>query len=224
MNESEEEKMRAEARTAEHLRILVSRYPALAPLNGEIRRGCELLIDAFEAGRKLLVCGNGGSAADADHIVGELMKGFVLRRAVAPVLCEKLIAQDAEMGARMAKSLQQGLPAIALTQASALLSAFANDVDPALVYAQQVLGLGAAGDVFWGISTSGNAKNVLHAAVAARALGLKVLGMTGEGGGMLAKFCDVCIAAPERETYKVQELHLPIYHTICLAVEAALFS
>jgi D-sedoheptulose 7-phosphate isomerase len=224
MKESTEVKMRAEAQIAERVRTLVYRYPALAPLGAEIRGACELLVTAFEAGRKLLVCGNGGSAADADHIVGELMKSFVLRRALAPELREKLVGQDTEMGARMAESLQQGLPAIALTQAHSLISAFANDADPALIYAQQVLGYGAAGDVFWGISTSGNAKNVVHAAVAARALGLKVIGMTGEGGGALAKFCDVRLAVPERETYKVQELHLPIYHAICLAVEASIFS
>ena len=128
------------------------------------------------------------------------------------------------MGGRLAKSLQGALPAIALTQHAALSTAFANDADPMLAFAQQLLGYGVAGDLFWGISTSGNAKNVLHAAVTARALGLKVLGMTGQGGGELAKFCDICIAVPERGNWKVQELHLPVYHAICLAVEAAFFS
>jgi D-sedoheptulose 7-phosphate isomerase len=216
--------MRGESRTAVILRELLARHPALAPLGGDLAGACGLLIGAFEAGRKLLVCGNGGSAADADHIVGELMKGFVLRRPVGPELRDKFITQDAAIGARLAGSLQLGLPSIALTQASALASAFANDVDPSLVYAQQVLGHGVAGDVFWGISTSGNSKNVVQAAVAARALGLKVLGMTGEGGGELARFCDVLLAVPERETWKAQELHLPVYHAICLAVESAFFS
>lgn len=216
--------MTADGKTAGIVAGLLARYPALAPLGEGISGACGLLIESFASGGKLLVCGNGGSAADADHIVGELMKGFVLRREVGADLRDKLITADPGMGPRLALSLQRGLPAIALTQAAALISAFANDADPCLVYAQQVLGYGAPGDVFWGISTSGNAKNVLHAAVAAKALGLRVLGLTGEGGGELAKFCDLLLAVPERETYKVQELHLPVYHAICLAVEAAFFS
>jgi D-sedoheptulose 7-phosphate isomerase len=216
--------MRGELRMAEILRELLGRRPALAPLGEDLSKACGLLIGAFEAGRKLLVCGNGGSAADADHIVGELMKGFVLRRPVGSDLRDKFIATDPVIGARLAGSLQLGLPSIALAQAAALVSAFANDVDPSLVYAQQVLGHGVAGDVFWGISTSGNSKNVVQAAVAAKALGLKVLGLTGEGGGELAKFCDILLAVPERETWKAQELHLPIYHAICMAAEAAFFS
>jgi D-sedoheptulose 7-phosphate isomerase len=216
--------MKAEGTTDGIVAGLLARYPALSPLGDGIRAACALLIEAFAAGRKLLVCGNGGSAADADHIVGELMKGFALRRPLGPELRDKLITADPAMGARLGESLQGGLPAVSLAQATALISAFANDVDPVLVYAQQVLGLGAAGDVFWGISTSGNAKNVLHAAVAARALGLRVIGLTGEGGGELARFCDILLAVSERETYRAQELHLPVYHAICLAVEAAFFS
>jgi D-sedoheptulose 7-phosphate isomerase len=211
-------------RTSYYIGELIDRYPLLAPLSGELGRACGLLIAAYGAGAKLLVCGNGGSAADADHIVGELMKGFVLRRTVPSDLRRKFVAADPEMGARMAESLQMGLPALSLAAHTSLLSAFANDVDPMLVYAQQVLGYGVAGDLFWGISTSGNSKNVLHGAVAARALGLKVIGLTGEGGGKLARFCDVLLAVSERETWKVQELHLPIYHAICRAVEAACFS
>jgi D-sedoheptulose 7-phosphate isomerase len=215
--------MKDEEETAARVDALIVRHPALEPLGAEIQRACALLIAAFKAGNKLLVCGNGGSAADADHIVGELMKSFVAPRPLAPALREKLLAADPELGARLAQSLQVGLPAIALTGHAALSSAFGNDVDPALTYAQQLLGYGAPGDIFWGISTSGNAKNVLYAAVAARALGLEVIAMTGSGGGALARQADVHLAAPERETYKVQELHLPIYHTICLAVEAAFF-
>ncbi len=216
--------MRGEAETRIHVDELVLRHPALSPLAPEIRAACALLIEAFASGHKVLVCGNGGSAADADHIVGELMKGFVLKRELPPELRGRLVAQDAEMGGRLALSLQGALPAIALTQHPALSTAFANDADSALAFAQQLLGFAVAGDVFWGISTSGNAMNVLHAAVTARALGLKVLGMTGQGGGALAKFCDICLAVPERETYKVQELHLPVYHTICLTLEVTFFS
>jgi D-sedoheptulose 7-phosphate isomerase len=216
--------MRGNNNITECLGVLLARRPELEPLGPSIRRACELLIEAFEGGKKLLVCGNGGSAADADHIVGEMMKGFVRKRPLAQGLRERLAAADPVMGSRMAGSLQAGLPAMALTQHASLSTAFSNDVDPALVFAQQLLGYGAPGDLLWAISTSGNASNVVHAAVAARAMGIKVIGMTGEGGGTLAKFCDLLLAAPERETYKVQELHLPIYHAICLAVEAAFFS
>jgi D-sedoheptulose 7-phosphate isomerase len=215
--------MRTDLRTAGIVEELLSRRPALAPLRAHILGACELLIGCFEAGGKLLVCGNGGSAADADHIVGELMKGFVLARPLGPGLRDKFIAADPAIGPRLAESLQRGLPALALTQHPALSSAFANDVDPELVFAQQLLGYGAAGDVFWGISTSGDSKNVVSAAVVARALGLKVLGLTGEGGGELARFCDILLAVPERETWKAQELHQSVYHAICLAVEAAFF-
>ncbi len=208
---------------APRVRELVARYPSLAPLGAQVEGAISLLITAFEAGGKLLVCGNGGSAADSDHIVGELMKGFVAKRPLAPALRERLVAADAELGPRLAASLQVGLPAISLNGHQALSSAFSNDVDPTMVYAQQLLGYAAPGDVFLGISTSGNSRSVLGAAVAAKALGLKVIALTGEGGGKLAKQADILLAAPERETYKVQELHLPIYHTICLAVEAAFF-
>ena len=216
--------MRGEAETRIHVDELVLRHPALFALAPEIRAACALLIEAFASGHKVLVCGNGGSAADADHIVGELMKGFVLKRELPPELRGRLVAQDAEMGGRLALSLQGALPAIALTQHPSLSTAYANDVDSALAFSQQLLGYAVAGDVFWGISTSGNAKNVLHAAVTARALGLKVLGLTGQGGGALTKSCDICLAVPERETYKVQELHLPVYHAICLTLEATFFS
>jgi D-sedoheptulose 7-phosphate isomerase len=190
----------------------------------DIRAACVLLVERFEAGGKLLVCGNGGSAADAEHIVGELMKGFVRARPIGPDLRVKLEAVDPVMGRRLAASLQSALPAIALTGHPSLSSAFANDVDPALVFAQQVLGYGLAGDVLLAISTSGRAVNVLHAAVAARALGLKVIALTGEGGGELAALCDLCLRVPERETWKAQELHQALYHAICLAVEAAFFA
>jgi len=205
------------------LESLSSRVPRLAPLEADIGRACDILISAFRDGRKLLVCGNGGSAADADHIVGELMKGFISRRPLSPDIKAALAAADPELGPRMAESLQLALPAIALTQHAALITAFSNDVDPAMIFAQQVLGYGRPGDVLWAISTSGNSKNVVYAAAAARALGLKVIGLTGLGGGALSRFADVSLAVPEKETYKVQELHLPLYHAVCMAVEGALF-
>jgi D-sedoheptulose 7-phosphate isomerase len=201
----------------------LERHPELLPLDSALAGAASLLVGAFETGHKVLVCGNGGSAADADHIVGELMKGFTNRRPLTGVVRARLAAADSELGPRLADSLQIGLSAIALTQHAALISAFANDVDPEMVYAQQVLGYGVPGDILWGITTSGNAKNVNYAAVAARALGLKVLGMTGRTGGSLASRCDICLQAPETETWKVQELHLPIYHALCLAVESTLF-
>jgi D-sedoheptulose 7-phosphate isomerase len=205
-----------------HRDELLERYPALKPRGDAFCRAAALLVEAYRRGNKLLVCGNGGSAADADHIVGELMKSFVIKRPLPEELRDKLLRTDPELGRRMADALQVGYPAIALAQHSALVSAYANDADPVLVYAQQVLGYGKEGDVFLGISTSGNSKNVLAAAIAARALGLGVIGLTGAGGGKLRSWCDVCIDVPETETYKVQELHLPVYHGLCLAVEKTL--
>ncbi len=205
------------------LDVLVARHGELKGLRGEIEKACALLIEAFKGGRKLLVCGNGGSAADADHIVGEFMKGFVKKRPLAASLRGNLISVDEVKGRRLADTLQASLPAIALGRHTALHSAFGNDADPGLAYAQEVLGYGVTGDVFLGISTSGNASNVVHAAVAARARGLGVIALTGVGGGNLAELADILLAVPERETWKVQELHLPVYHAICLAVESALF-
>jgi D-sedoheptulose 7-phosphate isomerase len=202
----------------------VRRYPALAPKGEEFFRAAQLLVEAYLRGGKLLVCGNGGSAADADHIVGELMKSFVVPRPLPEELRNKLLRTDREWGPRLADSLQSGYPAIALTRHGALLSAYANDADPDLVFAQQVLGYGREGDVFLGISTSGNSPNVVAAAIAAGALGLGVIGLTGAGGGKLRSRCDVCIDVPETETYKAQELHLPIYHGLCLAVEKTLWA
>ncbi len=194
---------------------LVKRYPVLESVKGQIENAYKILETCYENGGKLLIAGNGGSAADSDHIVGELMKGFVKRRPVSAELAEALKQADPERGEELAKKLQGGLPAIALTNHTALSSAFANDVDGMLSYAQQVNGYGKAGDVFLGISTSGNSENVMYAAVTAKAKGLKVIGLTGK----LAKLADVAIIVPEQETYKIQELHLPIYHVLCLMLE-----
>ncbi|MDR0602599.1 MAG: SIS domain-containing protein [Treponema sp.] len=201
---------------------LVERYPVLKPLAGAFFRAAGLLSGAYAGGKKLLVCGNGGSAADADHIVGELMKSFAVSRPLPEEMKRKIREADPETGEYIAGRLQRGYPAIALTQHGALISAYANDEDPSLVYAQQVAGYGTPGDVFLGITTSGNSRNVTAAAVTAKALGLTVLGLTGEGGGKLKAHCDICLAVPARETYKVQELHLPVYHSLCLAVEKTL--
>ena len=207
---------------------LVKRYPVLESVKGQIEDAYKILETCYEDGGKLLIAGNGGSAADSDHIVGELMKGFVKRRPVSAELAEALKQTDPERGEELAKKLQGGLPAIALTNHAALSSAFANDVDGMLSYAQQVNGYGKAGDVFLGISTSGNSENVKRsaaffqkaaAAVTAKAKGLKVIGLTGKTGGKLAKLADVAIIVPEQETYKIQELHLPIYHALCLMLE-----
>ena len=177
-------------------------------------------MEAFNAGGKLLVCGNGGSAADAEHIVGELMKGFRRKRPLPAALCARLAACGA---GGLADRLQGALPAIALTGASPLATAIGNDLDGVLCFAQQVLGYGRSGDVFLGLSTSGNARNVVAAARVARALGLRTMALTGRDGGVLANVVELAVKAPATETYLVQEMHLPIYHALCAAVEEGIF-
>lgn len=202
---------------------LIRRYPILEPVREQIRQVYEILEESYQNGGKLLIAGNGGSAADSEHIVGELMKGFVKRRPVSDELKAALKAADPVRGEKLAAGLQEGLTAIALTGHTALSSAFVNDVDPLMTYAQQVNGYGRRGDVFLGISTSGNAENVMLAAVAAKAKGLKVIGLTGKTGGALAAIADAAVIVPEQETYKIQELHLPIYHCLCLMLEEKFF-
>ena len=201
------------------LNELKKRYPVLESVKDSIQAAYEILEACYEDGGKLLIAGNGGSAADSEHIVGELMKGFVKRRPLSEEMKKALMETDPERGSELAEKLQGGLPAIALTNHAALSSAFANDVDGTLSYAQQVNGYGVSKDVFLGISTSGNAENVMYAAVTAKAKGMKVLGLTGKDGGKLAKIADAAIIVPEKETYKIQELHLPIYHALCLMLE-----
>ena len=202
---------------------LTERYPVLKDSREDIIQAYLVLEESYLQGGKLLVAGNGGSSADANHIVGELMKGFCLPRKVSEEFAEKLKSVDEVRGAQLADKLQGALPAIALDNHNALNTAFLNDVDGALMYAQQVNGYGNAGDVFLGITTSGNAGNVMYAAVVAKAKGLKVIGLTGKTGGKLVGQADVCISVNETETYKVQELHLPIYHCLCLMVEKRFF-
>jgi D-sedoheptulose 7-phosphate isomerase len=201
----------------------LERYPDLESCAAEIAAAGEMLVKAAKEGGKILLCGNGGSAADADHIAGEMVKSFRKKRPIAKSLAEKLTELDAESGALLAEKLQGGVPAISLTFHTALSTAFANDVDPNLVFAQQCQVYGKPGDVFWGISTSGNAKNVYYAALTAKAAGLKVLGLTGKDGGKLKNLCDVCICVNRTETYEVQELHLPIYHALCFYIEDQLW-
>ena len=207
----------------EQLQVLIERYPKLAVCQEDIKKAYELLETAYQQGKKLLVCGNGGSASDSEHIVGELMKEFKLKRRVYGQQAAALKAIDPELGQVLADNLQGALPAISLTAHSSLQTAFMNDVVPELVFAQQVNGYGNEGDVFLGISTSGNSRNVLYAAVNAKAKGLKVIGLTGGKENKLMKYADVCIRVPEMETYKIQELHLPVYHFLCLMLEERFF-
>ena len=206
-----------------YLERLVERYPALDGMKDTIEEAFQIMKASYENGGKLLVCGNGGSASDSDHIVGELMKGFVKKRQVPQEFASALKAVDEEKGAELAKKLQGGLPAIALSGHPGLSTAYLNDVDGDLVYAQQTYGYGRINDVLLGISTSGNSKNVDYAVIAAKAIGMKVIGLTGKDGGRLGKSADAAIIVPEQETYKIQELHLPIYHALCLMLEEHFF-
>lgn len=205
------------------LEELTVRYPALGCCSEEIMRAAEILVESYFSGGKLLIAGNGGSAADSEHIVGEMMKSFVLPKTISPEYAEALVACDPELGAVLRDNLQGALPAIALDGHIALSTAYMNDCEPLLGFAQQVNGYGRPGDVFLGISTSGNSKNVLYAAVAAKARKMKVLGLTGERSNRLEPLCDACIKVPATETFKVQELHLPVYHCLCLMVEKYFF-
>lgn len=207
----------------DYLNDLIGRYPSLASCRDDIKNAFECLVETYRQGGKLLVAGNGGSAADAEHIVGELMKSVNKPRPVDAVYAESLKSVDPEMGEALAETLQGALPAIALSSHPSLNTAFANDCDPEMIFAQQVYGYGRKGDVLLAISTSGGSRNVLYAAVAAKAKGLKVIALTGRSGGRLASLSDISIKVPETETYKVQEFHLPVYHCLCLMLEDILF-
>lgn len=211
-------------RLMRHIDLLVERYPSLESAKNDIVAAYLLLEESYNNGGKLLVAGNGGSAADAEHIVGELMKGFKLPRKPEADFAEKLVEENQELGSVLAENLQGALPAIALDGHSALSTAYMNDCEPLLCFAQQVNGYGKSGDVFLGISTSGNSKNVLFAATTAHAKGMKVIGLTGAKDSKLKDMSDVCIKAPQTETYMIQELHLPIYHCLCLMLEDKFFA
>jgi len=198
-----------------HLSGLMERYPVLKPLRDEIMNAFDALTQSYRNDGKLLVCGNGGSAADADHIVGELMKGFYLKRELDSNVKQKF--------GSLGDKLQGALPAISLTHHTALSTAFQNDVDPSLIYAQQVFGYGKCGDVLFAISTSGNSLNIINAIKIAKASGLVTIGLTGRSGGEMMDLCDICINVPSDITAEVQELHLPVYHTLCAMLEEEFF-
>ena len=199
--------------TAFYLDDLIQRYPVLSPVKEDIRRFYEMLKDTFESGGKLLVAGNGGSCADAEHIVGELAKGFCKKRHVTADFAEKLAGIDPELGPKLAEGLERGLPALALHSHPGLTTAFLNDVNGDWYFGQQLLAQGKKGDIFLAISTSGNSRNIYAAAMVARAMNIPVLGLLGKTGGKVLPL----------ETYKIQELHLPIYHTLCLMLEEHFF-
>lgn len=209
----------------DYLNLLIQRYPVLGACKDSIQKAYDILEECFASGHKLLIAGNGGSCADSEHIVGELMKGFKLPRKCSKEFADKLKAIDETRGAELADKLQGGLPTIALDGHQGLNTAFINDVQGGglLTYAQQVYGYGVEGDVFLGISTSGNSKNVMNAVVVAKAKGIKVIGLTGAKGGELAQNADVAIKVPQTETYMIQELHLPVYHCLCLMLEERFF-
>ncbi len=204
------------------LHELITRHPTLAPLRDTIEAAVTLLYDSCRAGGKLLVCGNGGSCADADHMVGELMKGFLKKRPLTTAQIDAL-AQVCDAPHAFASGLQGAIPAISLGAQSAVLTAYANDVDATMMYAQLAYGYAAHGDVLIAISTSGNSPSIVNAAIAAKAKGARVLALTGASDSRLSATSDITIRAPEQQTYKVQELHLPIYHCLCAALEQRLF-
>lgn len=210
-------------RIAKHLALLISRYPQLESCKDDVERTYQILETCYLHGGKLLIAGNGGSAADSEHIVGELMKGFEKTRKLPWDYREKLVDVDEEMGQVLANNLQGSLPAIALDGHLALTTAYINDCEPLLCFAQQVNGFGASGDVFMGISTSGNSKNILYAATVAKAKGMKVIGLTGAKDSKLSAMADVTIRSPLTRTYMIQEHHLPIYHCLCLMLEERFF-
>lgn len=211
------------AETIREIDILLERFPVLHSLHGELLRCVETLAQTFSNGGKLLVCGNGGSAADSLHITGELMKSFVRKRPIPEAAARKIRAAYPNLAEYYISNLQGTMPTISLVGETALMTAYGNDNTAELVFAQQVYGYGRAGDTLLAISTSGNSVNVLHAARIARVMGLQVIGLTGETGGNLAGLSDTLLAVPSRITYQIQELHLPVYHALCLAVESEMF-
>lgn len=207
----------------DYISELIERYPSLCVCEGSIRDAYRILESSYAAGGKLLIAGNGGSCADSDHICGELLKSFVLKRTPDSEFINSLCKIDEETGAYLSDKLQGSLPVISLCNQTALMTASLNDVDGNVMFAQQVMGYGRKEDVFLGISTSGNSKDVIYAMVVAKAKGLHTIALTGKSGGKIKSIADVSIIVPENETFKIQELHLPVYHALCLALEARFF-
>ena len=205
------------------IKDLFTRYPALFQIAEDIESALKEIILCYENRGKLLLCGNGGSAADCEHIAGELMKGFLKKRPVSDKMRAEMKSASSHLEDDIISRLQCGLPAISLPSMTALCTACINDIDPELVYSQPLMALGNKGDILLAISTSGNSGNICNAAKVAKALGLKVIGLTGASGGKLKNIADICICVPEEETYKVQELHIPVYHYICAETEAHFF-
>lgn len=202
---------------------LLARYSALAVCKEDLILAYQLIVKVFENNNNLFICGNGGSASDADHMVGELVKGFENPRPISKTLSQTLINKDPSLGKTLVNGLQQGLPAIALYGNHAVATAISNDNHPTLVYAQQLQALGKSGDALLAISTSGNSPNLLYALYLAQQLGIRTIGLTGKSGGKMRNYCEVCICAPSSRTLQVQEYHLPLYHTICLMLENHFF-
>lgn len=212
-----------ELRLEKHIDLLMNRYPVLDVCRADIIQAYFVMEECYMHDGKLLIAGNGGSAADSEHIAGELMKRFKTPRPVSPEFAEKLKAIDSKRGEELSMNLERGLMAIPLVAHEALSTAYINDVDGQGVFAQQLFGFGRPNDVFLGISTSGNSKNIISATVVARALGIKVIGLTGAQGGELAQVSDVSVKVPEKETFMIQELHLPVYHCWCSMLEERFF-
>jgi len=202
------------------LEELIRRYPQLDACKKQIEKAYLLLQKSYDDGHKLLIAGNGGSAADSEHIAGELMKRFKITRPINKELADKLMKIDPQRGERLVKNLEMPLRAVPLTSHISITTAYMNDADATGVFAQQMLGFGDEGDVFLAISTSGNSENIISACVVAKALGIKIIGLTGEKESKLSEYADICIKVPETETYKIQELHLPVYHALCLMLES----
>ena len=206
-----------------HLDSLLSRYPKLKVCRDDIIAAYRILESTYDNDGKLMIAGNGGSAADSEHIAGELMKRFKIPRPIDKELAAKIVGIDVERGQSLANNLEKSLMAIPLVAHEALTTAYINDVDGYGVFAQQLMGFGRKGDTFLAISTSGNSENILNAVVVAKALNIKVIGLTGENGGKLVEMSDVAIRVPESETYLIQELHLPVYHCLCMMIEERYF-
>lgn len=209
--------------TLKSVDTLIEHFPELEVCREDLTKAVELLCESYRQGHKLLVCGNGGSASDSEHVVGELMKGFIKKRPISQKLYSKMQSICPEHADYLKDNLQGALPAIALVNETALTTAFANDQAPDLSFAQQVLGLGQQGDVLIGISTSGNSANVIYAVEMAKVQGMPTIVLTGKSGGKLKPLADVCICVPHDVTYRIQEYHLPVYHMLCIAVEEEFF-
>ena len=206
-----------------HIQQLTERYPQLVSLTKDINAAFDIISESFSNNGKLMIAGNGGSAADAEHMVGELMKNFIIKRKLPASFVSEIKAVDSEIAQYLIPRLQPGLPAIALSCHASLNTAAINDIDGNITFSQQVYGYGKQGDVLLGISTSGNSKNILYAAATAKAKKMKIVALTGAGGGKLKQFADISLIVPETETYKIQELHLPVYHCLCQMLETKFF-